>query len=63
MLPGHLDTAQAGEGGIRKMRSQCRDELGAVGIAGGFASGEKDTRIGDCGDESSLSLSEARAGR
>jgi hypothetical protein len=55
MLAGHLGAAEAGEGGVRKAGAEGGDDLGAVGVAGGFAGGEEDARIGDSGDASSLS--------
>jgi hypothetical protein len=63
MLTGHLDAAEAGEGSAGNAVAECADELRAVGVAGGFAGGEEDARIGDRSDESSLSLSERWAGR
>jgi len=44
--------AEAGEGGLRKATAERGDELGAVGVAGGFAGGEEDARVGGDGDES-----------
>jgi hypothetical protein len=63
LLAGHLRTAEADEGGIRKAGPESADELRPVGIAGGFACGEKNARVGDQSDESSLSLSDLRPAR
>jgi hypothetical protein len=56
-LGEHGVAAEAGEGGGGKASAQGGDELGAVGIAGGFAGGEEDARVGGGGDGFSLSLS------
>jgi len=47
--------AEAGEGGGRETLAQGGDEGSAVVVAGGFAGGEKDARIGDSRDGLSLS--------
>ena len=51
VLASHLGAAEAGEGGVRKTCAEGSDELGTVGVAGGFAGREKDARIGCSGDE------------
>jgi len=50
----HGGSAEAGEGGGGIAAMEFGDDLGAVVIAGGFAGGEEDARVGDCGDGSSL---------
>jgi hypothetical protein len=51
-----MGAPEAGEGGVRDAGAESGDDLGAIGIAGGFAGGEEDARIGEtCGDASSLS--------
>jgi hypothetical protein len=50
-LLGHVRAAEAGEGGLRKTAAEGGDELGAVGVAGGFAGGEEEARVGGRGDE------------
>jgi hypothetical protein len=47
----HLRAAEAGEGGGGEAGAQGGDELGTVGVAGGFAGGEEETRVGCGGDE------------
>jgi hypothetical protein len=63
MLTGHLSAAQPGEGRVGNAGAKGADELCAIGVAGCFACGKEDARIGDGSDESSLSLSEMRARR
>jgi len=46
----HVRAAKAGEGGVGQALVQRGDEGGAVVVAGGFASGEKDARVGYGGD-------------
>jgi len=46
--------AEAGEGGVGQARAQGVDEGGAVVVAGGFAGGEEDARVGLRGDGFSL---------
>ena len=43
----HVCAAEAGEGGGRETLAQGGDEGGAVVVAGGFAGGEEDARVGD----------------
>ena len=47
----HGGSAKAGEGGGGDSGAEFGDDLGAVVVAGGFAGGEKDARIGVRGDE------------
>jgi hypothetical protein len=54
VLSGHLGTSEAGEGGVRDASAESGDDLGAIGVAGGFARREEDVRIGDSSDASSL---------
>ena len=42
----HCGAAEAGEGGGGMRRAEFGDDLGAVVVAGGFAGGEEDARIG-----------------
>jgi len=46
--------AQAGEGGSGETLAQSGDEGSAVVVAGGFAGGEEDARVGDGRDGLSL---------
>jgi hypothetical protein len=55
VLARHLGAAEASEGCIWEASAQGGDDLGAIGVTGGLASGEEDARIGDGGDGSSLS--------
>jgi hypothetical protein len=55
VLAGHLGAAETRERGVRDAVTEGGDELSAVGVAGGFARREKDTRIGYSSDASSLS--------
>jgi hypothetical protein len=50
----HRGAAEAGEGGSGIAAVEFGDDLGAVMVAGGFAGGEEDARVGDNVDESSL---------
>jgi len=50
----HVRAAEAGEGGVGQARAQGVDEGGAVVVAGGFAGGEEDARVGLRGDGFSL---------
>ena len=52
--PLHFGAAQSEEAGFGVAAAEFGDDLGAVVIAGGFASGEEEVRIGVCGDEDSL---------
>jgi hypothetical protein len=49
----HLCATEAGECG-GDAAAEFGDDLGAVVVAGGFAGGEEDARVGRCGDEVSL---------
>jgi hypothetical protein len=53
----HGGAAEAGEGGGGYAGAEFGDDLGAVVVAGGFAGGEEDARIGDGGDGDKFSLS------
>jgi hypothetical protein len=55
MLAGHLSAAEAAERGLGDAGAEGGDDLGAVGVAGGFAGREEDARVGGSGDASSLS--------
>ena len=46
VLTGHLGAPETREGGVWKAGVEGGDDLGAVGITGGFAGGEEDARIG-----------------
>jgi len=50
----HVRAAQAGEGGSGETLAQSGDEGSAVVVAGGFAGGEEDARVGDGRDGLSL---------
>jgi hypothetical protein len=52
----HCSSAQAGEGGGGDATAEFSDDLGAVVVAGGFAGGEEDARIGVRADEDKFSL-------
>jgi hypothetical protein len=52
----HAGPAEAGEGGVRQAGMEFGNDLGAVEVAGGLASGEEDARVGNNGDNSSLPL-------
>jgi hypothetical protein len=52
----HGRAAEAGEGGAGDAAVQFSDDFGAVVVAGGFAGGEEDARVGIRADASSLSL-------
>ena len=47
----HFGAAEAGEGGGGEAASEFGDELRAVVVAGGFAGGEEDARVGLGGDD------------
>ena len=51
----HVCAAKAGEYCAGQALVEGSDESGSVVVAGGFASGEKDARVGDGGDSLSLS--------
>jgi hypothetical protein len=55
MLTCHLSAAETGEAGAGDAGAEGGDDLGAVGVAGGFAGREEDARVGGSGDASSLS--------
>jgi len=61
-LPGlfHLRSAETGEGSLGQTVAQGDDKGRAIGVAGGFAGGEKDARVGLRGDVLSLLLSVGR---
>jgi len=56
VLAGHLGSAESCEGGIGETGAECGDDLGAVGVTGGFAGREEDARVGVRGDGLSLSF-------
>jgi len=53
----HLAAAEAEEGGAGEAVGELRDDLCAVVIAGGFAGGEEDGRVGAGGGGSSVDSS------
>lgn len=56
VLMGHLYAAETCEGGVGEAEADGGDDLGAVGVPGGFAGRKKNARIGDGSDGSSLSF-------
>jgi len=55
----HVRAAEAGEGGGGEALAQGGDEGGAVVVAGGFACGKEDARVGDGRDGIDSSLAKA----
>jgi hypothetical protein len=53
----HLFTAQAETGELRHAAAKFGDELCAVVVSAGFSGGQKDARIGWCGDRTSVDFS------
>jgi hypothetical protein len=52
----HRSPAEAGEGGSGNAAAEFGDDFGAVVVAGGFAGGEEDARVGVRADEDKFSL-------
>jgi hypothetical protein len=58
----HGCAAEASEGGGGHAAAEFSDDPGAVVVAGGFASGEEDARVGYSGDDAIVGAIPDRAG-
>ena len=59
----HGGAAETGEDGVGDAAAEFRDDLGAVVVAGGFAGGEEDARVGIRADKNKFRLSGRPADR